>query len=86
MTHGKPVPDELRKVTVQMAHIVSVNNICALTRSKKRTVQRILADFRRTGSALRSRSIHRLIRGRARKLTHGDIRVKSLSSHIHAFI
>jgi hypothetical protein len=79
MSHrGKAMSDDLRVAIVNMAHHLSVENIITYTHCKRRTVQRVLSDFRKRQTALRPR-LEREFRGAKRSLTLADVTV-SLTS------
>jgi len=73
MTRGHALSDDLRGAILNMAHSLDVDNICKYTGCKKRTVQRILEDYRKKGSVIREH-MRQETRGAKRRLTTGDIR------------
>jgi len=74
MARGKQISDDLRETIVQMAKKLNILHIMHYTGHKRRTIERILSDFRRHGTGARQRRGIAL-RGRKRVLKTGDIRV-----------
>ena len=79
MPHGHPLSDDLRDVLVHMAHHINLESIVQVTGCTKRTVERLLRDFRLTGTAHRqSRLVVHSLRGRSGRLSGDDVKVSVL--------
>jgi transposase len=73
---GQRVSEDLRKVVVHMSVTLrlDINNIMALTRISRRTIERILTHYRKYGQAGAPQPIE--LRGRKRALEYGDLAVR----------
>lgn len=71
---GKPLSDDLRGAILNMARYLDVEAIKNYTGCARRTIERILADYRRRGTVMREH-VHQTIRGNRRSLTGADVRV-----------
>lgn len=85
MVRGRPLSDDLRAAIVHMAHSLDIDSIVHFSGCKKRTVQRVLAEFRDTGTSTRSR-LRRQLCGPKRVLTRADVGVSrdSLLSRVNS--
>jgi transcriptional regulator GlxA family with amidase domain len=78
MTRGKALADDLRAVIVNMGMTQDIANITRLTGVKRRTVERIFADYRNKGTVMRE-NMYKELRGRKHSLTVSDTKVRCLS-------
>jgi hypothetical protein len=76
MTRGKSLSNDLRAAIVNLAYHFDVADIVKYTKCKKRTVQRIVNDYKRHCTALRPR-LERELRGARRSLSLSDVTVCS---------
>ena len=74
MVRGQPISDDLRKVILNMARHLDMAAIRHYTGCPTRSIQQLLADYRRTGTTIRARRV-RERRGRRRVLISEDIHV-----------
>jgi predicted transcriptional regulator len=74
MTRGKALSDDLRGAILNMARTLDVHSICSYTNCKKRTVERVLEDYRKKGTVMREH-LRLEMRGAKRSMSPGDIRV-----------
>lgn len=79
MPRGKPLSDDLRSVIINMGMTQDILNIMQLTGVKRRTIERIFADYRNKGTVMREH-MYQELRGRKHSLTVRDTKVKPLSS------
>jgi len=90
MARGKALSDDLRDVLLHMAQSLDINTITHYTGCKRRTVERILSDFRRTGSVSRQHLRLDPLQGRRRAVKDQDVQVSLYSlvfnSFSHTFI
>ncbi|KAJ7474619.1 Homeodomain-like protein [Mycena galericulata] len=54
MTRGKALSDDLRGVILNMGMTQDIDNIMKLTGVKRRTIERIFADYRNKGTVMRA--------------------------------
>ncbi|KAJ7145426.1 Homeodomain-like protein [Mycena crocata] len=73
MARGKVLSDDLRGAVTNMARSLDVYQICHYTGCKKRTVQRVLADYRTKGTVMREH-LRMEMRGAKRSMSLADIR------------
>ncbi|KAH7924314.1 hypothetical protein BV22DRAFT_1196045 [Leucogyrophana mollusca] len=73
MARGKALSDDLRGAILNMARLWDIDNIVEFTGCRRRTVERILADYRRKGTVAREHLAADL-RGLKRSLTVQDVR------------
>ncbi|KAJ7601842.1 Homeodomain-like protein [Mycena rosella] len=73
MVRGKPLSDDLRGAILNMARNFDLHEICHHTGCKKRTVQRVLEDYRKKGTVMREH-LRLEMRGAKRIMSPGDIR------------
>jgi len=86
MARGKALSDDLRNVVLNLARRLDVDAIVDYTGLKKRTIQRIIEDYRKRRLVTRAHLV-KSSGGRQRILTTGNMRVIILpSSYTHAFI
>ncbi|KAJ6503537.1 Homeodomain-like protein [Mycena sanguinolenta] len=71
MTRGKPLSDDLRGVLLNMAMHYDIDNIAKMTRVGRRTIERLLSDYREKGTVFREH-MYQELRGRKRSLTSKD--------------
>lgn len=76
MVRGKPLSDDLRGAILNMALTLDIPTICRYSGCKKRTVERVLEDYRKKGTVMREH-LRQETRGRKRKMTHRDIGVRA---------
>jgi DNA-binding IclR family transcriptional regulator len=76
MACGKALSDDLRGVILYMAQQMDIASIVRYTGQKKRTVERVLSDFRHKGIVTRQHMATEL-RGTKRSLTAMESRVSS---------
>jgi len=82
MVRGLPLSDDLRGVILYMVNIFDVETIVKYTGCKKRTVERVLADYRNNGTILRHHlQVAQELRGTKRSLTTTDVRVRPPLAH-----
>ena len=64
MGHGKAIPESVQWIAVRLSTRLPVEDVCMYTDISKRSFERIMAHFRRTGDVLvpASRLKHRLHR------------------------
>jgi predicted transcriptional regulator len=74
MTRGKALSDDLQGAILNMARTLDVHSICSYTNCKKRTVERVLEDYRKKGTVMREH-LRLEMRGAKRSMSPGDIRV-----------
>jgi hypothetical protein len=74
MTRRKPLSDDLWGVILNMGMSQSISNIVKLTGLKKRTIERIFANYRNKGTVMREH-MYQELRGRKRSLTVRDTKV-----------
>lgn len=79
MPRGKPLSDDLRGVIINMGMSQDIPNIVKLTGVKRRTIERIFADYRNKGTVMRGH-MYKELRGRKHSLTVADTKVRSASS------
>jgi hypothetical protein len=74
MTRGKAMSDDLRGVLLNMARTMGIDEICHKTGCKKRTVERVMEDYRKKGTVMREH-LRLEMRGAKRSMTAGDVNV-----------
>ncbi|KIL55693.1 hypothetical protein M378DRAFT_17709 [Amanita muscaria Koide BX008] len=72
MVRGRPLSDGLRAVILNMSISMDIPSIIHHTRCKKRTIERVLSDYRRRGTVMRDHL--RELRGAKCVLTAADVR------------
>jgi CRP-like cAMP-binding protein len=75
MTRGKSLSDDLREVIINMACSLDIRNIINYTGCKRRTIERILSDYRQKGTVIR-KNLTGNLRGRKRSLRARDAHVR----------
>ncbi|KAJ7447641.1 Homeodomain-like protein, partial [Mycena latifolia] len=68
MPRGKALSDDLRGVILNIGMTQDILNIVKLTGVKRRTIERIFADYRNKGTVMREH-MHQELRGRKHSLT-----------------
>jgi transposase len=76
MPRGKPLSDDLRGVILNMGMNHDIDSIAAMTRVKRRTIERIFQDYRNKGTVMRQ-NMYKELRGRKHSLTVSDTNVSS---------
>jgi hypothetical protein len=76
MTRGRPLSQDLRWSLLKMARVHDIRTISKLTGVGKRTVERLMSDYRKYGTAARW-GPGRSLRGQKRKLTARNVEVQS---------
>jgi len=79
MARGKALSDDLRDVLLHMAQSLDVNTITKYTGCKRRTIERILSDFRKMGSVARRHLRKGSLQGRRRTMKGQDVQVRPLA-------
>lgn len=77
MTRGRPLSDDFRGAILNMARTLDVPSIVKYTGCKKRTIHRVLEDYRKKGTILRKHMTKEL-RGAKRSLTNADVQVLAI--------
>ncbi|KAJ7087781.1 hypothetical protein C8R44DRAFT_27169 [Mycena epipterygia] len=72
MTRGRPLSQDLRWSLLKMARTHDINTISRLTGVGKRTVERLMSDYRKYGTAARWGPL-RSLKGRKRKLSTRNV-------------
>ncbi|KAJ7163771.1 hypothetical protein C8R46DRAFT_1101532 [Mycena filopes] len=73
MTRGKALSDDLRGVLLNMARSMDIPAICRQTGCKRRTVERVMEDYRKKGTVMREH-LRLEMRGAKRSMATADIR------------
>jgi hypothetical protein len=76
MVRGQALSDDLRGVILNMARQMNISRIVSYTGQKKRTVARVISDYRHQRTVAR-RHVAKELRGAKRSLTAGSTRVSS---------
>ncbi|KAJ7139631.1 hypothetical protein C8R44DRAFT_727656 [Mycena epipterygia] len=74
MTRGRPLSQDLRWSLLKMARTHDINTISRLTGVGKRTVERLMSDYRKYGTAARWGPL-RSLKGRKRKLSTRNVEI-----------
>lgn len=86
MARGHALTDDLRAVLIHMCKTLDVESILHHSGVPLRTLQRLLSDYRKHGTAARQKGPE--LRGRPRKLTPQHVRVSFMLLYrmIHQFM
>ena len=86
MARGKALSDDLRDVLLHMAQCLDINTITCYTGCKRRTIERILSDYRKRGSVARQHLRKDTLRGNRRAMKDQDVQVSLHSSTLVHFL
>lgn len=76
MPRGRPLTDDLRGTLIRMCKTLDLDKVIHYTGIPLRTLERLMSDYRKHGTAARPKA--REMRGRRRKLTSQHVKVSFL--------
>ena len=76
MPRGRALSDDARWIILQISAQMSIQDVKHHTSVKRRTIERILSDFRKHGTTNRQ-TIPQEIRGAPRVLTNDNVQVRT---------
>lgn len=82
MPRGRALTDDLRETLIRMCRTMDIDSVIHHTNIPRRTLQRLLSDYRRVGTAVRPKGPE--LRGRRRKLTRQHVKVSLATVHVQS--